>query len=867
MSAPHTPESKPSLWGRLREVLGQCELAGKQHVFYRHPLIVAAGLLFLGIQFAQFLDLGSVSVVLFVTIPICVCVALWLSWSAHARWKWLCAFALIFQVGVAVSEFQRSPEEDDLSRFATRASQPIVFRGTVASAASWSPNPNHRPLDPRSEPWRTRWDLQLTEVRDTATWKPVQCRSTLVVDGRIDDLLPGDEIEVHGEYRRVFSVTNPGSFDFATHARREGVFIGCKAEGRQQIEIVGLSQTHRLRRIRGIAVRYVDSVLHRHIWEEHASLAAALVFGQREQVDWQQQQELMATGTLHLLAISGLHVELVAATILFCCVVAGASNRTTFLVLCLICVAYASLAGGKPPVVRAVIIVLAFSWARVAGRTARIGNVLGLAALLLLAWRVSSFQNVGVQLSFLAVGTIAVFVRGREPGETLADALGKVVASESSFLRRWATLIWKWLVDGTKLSGWVWLLTCPLVWTQFHVVAPISVLLNVLVSIPLVVSLLSGIATALVGPIPILGSLLGSICSAGLAVVQAIVGVGVRVPLGHLWLPAPSVIWVVVFYGVAAVWLVVFGTRKNRWLATILVALLVGGVGLKCVGKRGYIAETSPLWATNTDVEQCLKCTFLDVGHGTCVVLEMPNGQVWMYDAGHMGAAERSHEAVAAALWELPTARIHKLIVSHADSDHYNAVGGLLPRFAIAEIVSTPQFWASEDLPVKDLLAEVSNRRVSQVNMAAPQSGSVGSVEWRVLHPKSNWTGQSDNADSLCLLVEYGGRRILLPGDLERDGLLGLVQMPPRPCDILMAPHHGSSALDPTDLLQWCRPTWTVISGNHRAMRPKVLQQYEGRTSNLAVTFRDAAIQFCVYADGRIEALRFSGAEWVPFDH
>lgn len=858
----HTPDSRSSFWGCLREVLGRREFAGKPHVFYRHPLTVAAGLLFLGIQFADLLRFSALPIVMLVTIPICVLVALGLSRAIGGRWKLAFALISVFQVGVAIGELQRPPEGDDLSRFASRTSQPIVFRANVTSAASWSPNPNHRRLDPGSEQWRTRWDLQITHVRDAVTWKPVRCRSTLSVDGRIDDLLPGDEIEVHGEYRRVINVTNPGSFDFAEHARREGIFIGCKAEGRQQIEILGTSPTRKFGRMRAIAVRYVDRVLHQHIWKEHASLAAALVFGQREQVDWQQQQELMATGTLHLLAISGLHVEFVAGAILFGCVVVGASNRTTFFVLCLICIAYASLAGGKPPVVRAVIIVLAFSWARVAGRTARIGNVLGLAALLLLAWRVSSFQNVGVQLSFLAVGTIAVFVRQREAGETLADALGKVAAAENGFLRRWSTLTWKWLVDGIKLSGWVWLLTCPLVWSHFHVVAPISVLLNVLVAIPLVVSLLSGIATALVGGIPILGWVFGTICSASLAVVQAFVGFGVQIPLGHLWLPAPSVAWSVVFYVVVVGWLVVHGTSKNRWLATILVAWLIGGVGLKCVGQRGYISETKHM--LNAPKEECLKCIFLDVGHGTCVVLEMPSGEVWMYDAGHMGAAERSHEAIAAALWELPTARIHKLIISHADSDHYNAVGGLLPRFAVAELASTPQFWASEDLPVKDLLAAVRRRRVPTAQMASPQSGSVGAVDWRVLHPKSDWIGQSDNANSMCLLLEYGGRRILLPGDLERDGLLGLVKMPPRPCDILMAPHHGSSALDPTDLLEWCRPTWTVISGNHRAMRPKVLEQYEGRTDNLAVTFRDAAIEFCIYPNGRIEARRFDSAAWAP---
>ncbi len=860
-------------WARCWNWLSASKEKPRQHVIYRHPLVLAVGGLFLGIHSAQWaedlqlLQLRQAHLVaLILAIVACAGGIIVCSRNRRDILRAICAGVMFTLLGVSLLLMQRPSSGDDLSVFATRASQPIVFRGVIASAATWRPNPNYRPQVPSSEPWRTQWEIDVMAVRDVATWRDVWCRTTLGVDGRVDDLLPGDEVEVYGEFRSIYGVTNPGGFDFAEHARNEGVFVLCKAEGREQIEQIGYVSGYELSRCRAVAVRHVDDLVHRKIGEPYASLAAALVFGQREQVDWEQQQELMATGTLHLLAISGLHVELVASAILLVCVISGVSNRMTFVLLLVTCGAYACLAGGKPPVVRAVIVVAAFSWARVAGRTARIGNVLGLAGLLLLIWRASSFQNVGVQLSFLAVATIAVFVKRRESGETVADTLGEILAAQSSLFVRWCSLIARWLTDAARLSGWVWLITCPLVWAQFHVVAPISVPLNVVVSIPLIVSLLFGIATAILGGVPVVGDLLGSVCAAGLNVVSGIVAFGAKVPLGHFWLPAPDWRWSVAFYTSTAVWLLVFRGRRNRLLATLLVGLVAVAVISTAVGKRGYLVETDGKPGAVDGGDALLTCTFLDVGHGTCVVIEMPTGEVWLYDAGHMGAAERSHEAIAAALWELPTARIHRLLISHADSDHYNATVGLLSRFAISEISSTPQFWRSDDLPVQGLVQAIERKQIVTALWSAPSSGAVGDVQWRILHPSSRWVGQSDNADSLCLLLEYAGRRILLPGDLERDGLSGLVEMPPRFCDILMAPHHGSSTLDPSDLLQWCRPKWTVVSGNHRAMRKKVLGQYAGMTERLAVTFRDGAIRFEIHRDGRLIASHFQDGQWRSLD-
>ncbi|MEZ6149417.1 MAG: ComEC/Rec2 family competence protein [Pirellulaceae bacterium] len=777
--------------------------------------------------------------------------------------------ALLF--GGYCARLQVPASSDSLSPLATRKAEPIALRGIIASAAVWKPNPHHRASDANSEAWQTQWDVRCTQLRDGRDWGAIDALGRLTIDGRIDDLFPGDRVEIMGSFRRISAPSNPGGFDFAEHFRREGTFVSLSAKSRAQITRLDTSSRYRLLRWRAWLVARVDQSLRRWIGPAHAPLAAALVFGQREQVDWEDQQALMATGTLHMLAISGMHVEIVAASVLLLAGPLGWRPTTLMVLIVSVCGAYAILAGGNPPVLRAVIVVSAFAVARALGRPARLANVLGLAALTLVLIRVANVDNVGVQLSFLAVGTIGLFAIDRSSPSERRSPLRQLIEEGLGPTQRW----WRWwlrsLRQTWRLSLWVWLVTCPLVWFSFHIIAPIAVPLNVLIALPLMLALVSGLLTGLFGWLPPLGWLTGTLCSASLSFIDWAIAIGQRVPLGHLWLPAPSVWWMVGFYGLVAGWLLCIGHRHNRWLLGVLLVWIVVGIAPHTFGPRGWwggsvdegLAGDLERGAAKVvdDRESELCCTFVDVGHGTSVIIEMPNREVWLYDAGHMGSDDRSHQDIAAALWQLPTARIERLLISHADSDHYNATTGLLERFAIGRLTSTSQFFQSSDRRVGELLETLPHHLVRE-KFHAGHSGRVGEVSYQILHPRAGKRAESDNASSLCLLLEFAGKRVLLPGDLEGSGLLDLTELPPRPCHVMMAPHHGSLTLDPGELLNWCQPQWVIISGNHRATRAEVLQKYSVAESQLGITFRDGAVQVRIGAEGSLSVWHWSGQRW-----
>ncbi|MEM7475573.1 MAG: ComEC/Rec2 family competence protein [Planctomycetota bacterium] len=767
-------------------------------------------------------------------------------------------------LGLFVGQNSKPTNGDSLALSASRRSVPIATRVIVTTAPVWKPNPNHRPQDPRSEKWKTQWIVQCEAHMQGTAWKPISAECTLSVDGRIDDYFPGDVIEVYGSFRSIYPATNPGGFDLAEHQAKYGRFVFLSADSVEQLSLHERRYSYIFQRLRALAVVYVDRLLHRWIEEDNAPLAAALVFGQRQQVDWQEQQQLMATGTLHLLAISGMHVEIVASSFLLLCWLIRIGDRTRLALIISVCCLYAALADGKPPVLRAAILVIAMEVARYYGRKAKLANLLALAALCLFLMRAVNIENVGVHLSFLAVATIGIFVLDVDPKKK--TALDSLLEESTSAMSRLFQLAARSVWGMLRLSFWVWLITGPLVWYHFHVVAPISVPLNVVISIPLGVSLLSGLVTGMLGCIAPIGYVAGRFCDFSLSTIGWLVDLGVEIPCGHFWAPSPSLAWMAVFYGVVILWLIFFRRKYRRTLGALLVLMLAGGLlpsqfGNGTPGKvRHFDSENSEVVGSANTLKSVLKVTFLDVGHGTCVLIEMPTGELWVYDAGHLGAADRSHQDVAAALWEMGYSRIDTLLLSHADSDHYNAVPGLLERFRVGRIVSTKQFWTSQDVAVQAVLERIDALRIPCETWTAGNSGLVlvndtksgaaddDAVRWQVLHPDSEQKWESDNASSLCLQLSFSGKRILLPGDLDGTGLFRLVELPERPCHVLMAPHHGSVTRDPTPLLHWCRPELTVISGNHRAASKRVVERYAPESEYLGITFREGAIRYVVAA-------------------
>ncbi len=117
-----------------------------------------------------------------------------------------------------------------------------------------------------------------------------------------------------------------------------------------------------------------------------------------------------------------------------------------------------------------------------------------------------------------------------------------------------------------------------------------------------------------------------------------------------------------------------------------------------------------------------------------------------------------------------------------------------------------------------------------------------GDCALTVLHPPARGTLGSDNSNSVVLEVDYRGRRLLLPGDLESPGLDELLAEDPVDCDVVLAPHHGSAQSDPPGFVAWTTPEWTIISGDSRSNRPEVADAYRRQGARVLNTSQLGAV-------------------------
>ncbi|WP_420808430.1 ComEC family protein [Brenneria alni] len=570
--------------------------------------------------------------------------------------------------------------------------------------------------------------IRLEKINQRWIFPPLYAQVTLSQD--MQHWCGGQRWLIVANFRPVHSRLNQGGFDSQRWAVSKRQPLSGRVTSAQAID----PSCNPRQRIISHAEQQIGALPWR-------SILLALTFGEMKTVSPETKMTLQKTGTIHLMAISGLHIALaavfgwgIARAIQYFLPVYGIGYRFPLFASGLIAWGYVWLAGGNPPAVRSAVALTVWILLRMRGVICSPWQVWLWCVALILACDPLSVLSDSFWLSCLAVASLI-------------------------FWFQWAPLpqrcqtgsCWFWL-RWLHLQTGVTLLLMPLQLSMFHGFSLTSLPAN-LWAVPMV-SFITTPLVLLALPVMYITELNYWLWWLADVSLRAVFFPLISMQTGWLNLEASLLI------GSIAGWLLVVVWRFEWWryYPTSVVAIIM----LLAVSR---IKHDEPNWRVD----------MLDVGHGLAVVIEQ-NGKAILYDTGNRwnGGDMATREILPYLRWRGLV--VEKIILSHSHMDHVGGLAVLRSAYPDAQIFS----------PFRQ-----TDHQPCQQGASWRWQGLTFTVLWPVRQ-----VNRAENNDSCVVRVDDGKYRVLLTGDIESEAEQKLIkwQRNALAADLLQIPHHGSDS-------------------------------------------------------------------------
>ncbi|MDD6179227.1 MAG: DNA internalization-related competence protein ComEC/Rec2 [Clostridium sp.] len=642
----------------------------------------------------------------------------------------------------------------------------------------------------------------------------------------------GSRVRISGSFSLYTEATNIGQFDARNYYAARKIYGQVKKAAIVYTEppnIIGRGKECLWQLRRHLAETFLEVY-----GEENGALLAAMLLGERTFLSEETQSLYKAAGTLHVIAVSGLHISLLGLGLyrLLRRIFDAQAPAAVISVLCM--AAYVFLVGNPPSAVRAFIM---FSMGLLAGywkRTLDTPTALSLSAAIILMGNPFYIGQSSFLLSFLAILAIAVFQPALKECLALINPYHFPLSRLLDSRRAWRLRhldpqkvtggcheLLKKAGNGLQSSFSVWIVTLPVQLFFFSEVSLFGIFFNLLI-IPLMgVILLLGIAGLFLKEIFHLftfltGSALTdweitviSICRYAEGIFFAIIKAGGSLAdrlSFAMWTPGkPAYGKMLLAFGLLLLFCLLGNLSENGrtfpekfWKYRL--GILLGVILLLA----GYPAHN-------------LQITFLDVGQGDGICMELPDGSVYLMDGGSSDVSKVGNYRLVPFLKAKGIRKIDAVFLSHGDADHINGIAELLEEKQMSiDCICLPAGAEQEEfVEIRDLA------RARNISVRTIQAGDFwennGAKFW-CLNPAD--VTASGNAASMVLYMEYQDFSMLLTGDLEGEGEKSVAALLRSNAitgiSVLKVAHHGSKNSTKEEFLRQCSPAVAVIScGEH----------------------------------------------------
>ncbi len=662
----------------------------------------------------------------------------------------------------------------------------------------------------------------------------------------------GDCIRFFATLKKPKTLQNPGGFDYERYLAYQNVYATAFLPDDRGLVILRTGAGNRFVQFIEAQRDSIRTYLEKHVPSPSRDVLKALIIGEQDTIPDRIKKQFSLLGLSHLLAISGLHVSMVALlsyllfmglfrvyprVLLYINAFKLAVCFSIFPVLF-----YCCIAGFTMPTMRSAIMVICYLIALLLGRREDLLHTLFVAAFLTLLFIPTSLFHLSFQLSFTAVLAIIILVPGwrsltpereDDPFEQRNPVLEKVRRLfRDSFLASAAAIIG----------------TAPLVAVNFHYFSVLGIFANIIIT-PLLTFLmvpLALLAAFMLFISPWLSALLFSMAGFLTDLCLNCTAVWSRIPGAEIKLATPAGWEIAVFYLLIA-GLTFLGKTRFRgivWAAAVSFIVLEGGLSL--------YAQTGP---------GLFRVTFLDVGAGDAALIEFPHGQTMLVDGGGFmdDSIDIGETVIAPVLYYKGIRRVDYLVLSHPHKDHAGGLPYIAENFRVKELWENGETGYFESY--RRLRRAAKEKRIAkQVYYAKTPPREIDGVRIDFLSPdsiptRSSNTDQSDtNNNSLVMKFTFGEITFLFCADILQNAEHRLVaDTVPLKATIIKAPHHGSTSSNTEEFVKAVSPEVVVFScrsyGTLTLPHPDVIARYQKTGATMFQTDKNGAI--CIETNGR----------------
>ncbi len=601
----------------------------------------------------------------------------------------------------------------------------------------------------------------------------------------------GDKVLVKGIAINIKGRRNPGEYDLRAYYIRKDVFAEIYLSDSVEPEFSQAEYGSKIKHKIILPIRsYIGNILNGNHAGKNLEFLKAILLGERSGMEPEQIEEFRDTGTIHILAVSGLHVGFI---VLIIHSILSFFNIPRISVMPYlfntVLIIYILATGARPPVMRAGIVLILFYTGILLQRKRDLVNLLGIAALIILVLNPKQLFDPGFQLSFAAVSGIILFT-----SEINFSDLYKGKKRKLKKQPFYSGLVTYFLISLGAFFG-----TSFFSAYHFNLVVPGSIFLNILI-VPL-----AGIVVGLG-----FSEIIFSSFSPGIAGIMS----------NSTDLCIDLLFSINKFFSKLDLMKIIISRNDLFWIAAFVIFVLFIFMLYKFKLKQKPILSTFFIltlvvwgvwWTKSTNK---MTAAFLDVGQGDCTVLSFPDGSHWMIDAGN--SFEDYNAGDRHIVPYLKWAGIKKLsgiIVTHPNIDHYGGISGVLEyarcdSFFLNTELDNPDFPAGLKLLING--SEAGVRTLKKGDIIAH------SDFWKmfILSPPENLLQEEyiENEQSLVTMLYFGNSKIQFTGDAgSKSEKQLLVNGNYLKADIIKAGHHGSKFSSSLPFLQLVSPKFAVI--------------------------------------------------------